>query len=101
MAFRRLASSTTLSAGTKMNSAPLSTNFLMSHGQATRSTLTYSRVIHFKRRLLWTVVYRRGGPQSREAHDFGAMRARSWGPLSSRVDKYRGAMRLGQERIDF
>src|SRR2546428_8830469 len=31
------------------NSASLSTNFLMSHGQATRSTLTCSRVIHFMR----------------------------------------------------
>src|SRR5215470_16872345 len=30
-----------------MNSASLSTNFLISHGQATRSTFTYSRVIHF------------------------------------------------------
>src|SRR6266550_9313032 len=34
-------------AGAKMNSASLSTNFLMSQGQATRSTLTCSRVIHF------------------------------------------------------
>src|SRR6516165_10196491 len=42
----------TLSAGTNTNSASLSTNFLISHGQATRSTLTYSRVIHFMRRLL-------------------------------------------------
>jgi hypothetical protein len=30
-----------------MKSALLSTNFLISHGQATRSTFTYSRVIHF------------------------------------------------------
>src|SRR4051812_23457472 len=47
MAPRRLASSITLSAGTNKNSACLSTNLLMSHGQATRSTLTRSRVIHF------------------------------------------------------
>src|SRR5262245_22992275 len=33
--------------GTKMNSASRSTNFLMSHGQATRSTFTFSRIIHF------------------------------------------------------
>src|ERR1051326_6677936 len=45
MASRRLASAITLSAGTKMNSAFGSTNFLMSHGQATRSPLTRSRVI--------------------------------------------------------
>src|SRR5215467_11569924 len=45
MASRRLASAITLSAGTKINSALGSTNFLMSHGQATRSTLTRSRVI--------------------------------------------------------
>src|SRR5215469_14385605 len=37
----------TLSVGTKKNSACLSTNFLISHGQATRSTFTLSRVIHF------------------------------------------------------
>src|SRR3954464_8863633 len=47
MASRRFASAITLSAGTKMNSGSLSTNFLISHGQATRSTLTFSRVIHF------------------------------------------------------
>src|ERR1039458_10120425 len=34
-------------AGTKKNSACGSTNLWMSHGQATRSTLTFSRVIHF------------------------------------------------------
>src|SRR5262245_21150916 len=34
-------------AGAKMNSACGSMNFLMSHGQATRSTFTRSRVIHF------------------------------------------------------
>ena len=32
--------------GTNLNSASESTNFLMSHGHATRSTLTFSRVIH-------------------------------------------------------
>src|SRR5262249_10819735 len=47
IASRRFASSITLSVGAKMNSASLSTNFLISQGQATRSTLTYSRVIHF------------------------------------------------------
>src|ERR1044071_3806154 len=52
MASRRFASSITLSAGTKMNSGLLSTNFLISHGQATRSTLTRSRVIHFMSVLL-------------------------------------------------
>src|SRR5436305_936336 len=46
MASRRLASLMTLSPGTKTNSASLSTNFLISHGQATRSTFTFSRVIH-------------------------------------------------------
>src|SRR5262249_42059677 len=44
---RRFASSMTLSAGTKYKSACLATNFLMRQGLATRSTLTYSRVIHF------------------------------------------------------
>src|SRR5436190_693124 len=47
MASRRFASSITFSPGTKMNSGSLSTNFLISHGQATRSTFTCSRVIHF------------------------------------------------------
>src|SRR5437588_10025302 len=47
MASRRFASAITLSTGAKMNSASLSTNFLISQGQATRSTLTCSRVIHF------------------------------------------------------
>src|SRR5258706_10689737 len=34
-------------AGTNRNSASGSTNFLISHGHATRSTFTFSRVIHF------------------------------------------------------
>src|SRR6266436_9421371 len=34
-------------AGTNRNSASGSTNFLMSHGHATLSTFTFSRVIHF------------------------------------------------------
>src|SRR5213592_4723363 len=59
MASRRLASSITLSGGTKLNSASLSTNFLISHGQATRSTLTYSRVIHFMGRLLMLLCVQR------------------------------------------
>ena len=47
MASRRFASSITFSPGTNTNSASLSTNFFMSQGHATRSTLTFSRVIHF------------------------------------------------------
>src|SRR5947209_9576076 len=60
MASRRLASSITLSEGTKRNSAFLSTNFLISHGQATRSTLTRSRVIHFTVYLLGRLLRFRG-----------------------------------------
>src|SRR5215469_12112506 len=41
----------TFSGGTNKNSASLSTNFLISHGHATRSTLTCSRVIHFMQHL--------------------------------------------------
>src|SRR5258707_13437204 len=52
MASRRFASVITFSAGTNTNSASLSTNFLISQGQATRSTLTFSRVIHFMLSLL-------------------------------------------------
>src|SRR6266849_8514478 len=47
MAPSRSATSITWSVGTNRNSASLSTNFLISQGQATRSTLTCSRVIHF------------------------------------------------------
>src|SRR6266567_3695007 len=47
MAPSRSATSITWSLGTNRNSASLSTNFLISQGQATRSTLTCSRVIHF------------------------------------------------------
>src|SRR5947208_4296269 len=47
MAPSRSAVSITWSAGTNRNSACGSTNFLMSQGHATRSTLTFSRVIHF------------------------------------------------------
>src|SRR6266581_8747498 len=47
MAPSRSATSITWSVGTKRNEASWSTNFLMSQGQATRSTLTRSRVIHF------------------------------------------------------
>src|SRR5882724_4528892 len=36
----------TSAAGTKKNCASGSTNFLISHGQATLSTCTFSRVIH-------------------------------------------------------
>src|SRR6266851_4114696 len=47
IACSRLAISITLSAGTKRNSAFGSTNFLINQGQATLSTFTFSRVIHF------------------------------------------------------
>src|SRR6266704_1243019 len=47
MAPSRSATSITWSVGTNRNSASLSINFLISQGQATRSTLTCSRVIHF------------------------------------------------------
>src|SRR5262249_49319050 len=43
----RSASVKTSAAGTKKNSACGSTNFLINQGQATRSTVTRSRVIHF------------------------------------------------------
>src|SRR6516164_6128771 len=66
MASRRLASCITLSAGTKTNSASLSTNFLINHGQATRSTLTRSRVIHFIEHLQPSLGLR-SKPPSRQA----------------------------------
>ena len=47
VAFSFAATSITCSTGTKRNSACGSTNFLISHGQATRSTFTFSRVTHF------------------------------------------------------
>src|SRR5271166_5007073 len=74
MAPRRFASSITLSGGAKTNSASLSTNFLISHGQATRSTLTRSRVIHFI-----------GYPPS--------VAACFWAPLNSLSPSARGYMR--------
>src|SRR5262249_18261831 len=80
MASRRLASSNTLSGGTKTNSASRSTNFLMSHGQATRSTLTCSRVIHFMRSSI-------RGPSERgppAVSVFGPMRNR---PLPCMLDR--------------
>src|SRR5262249_54367711 len=83
MASRRFASSITLSEGTKMNSASLSTNFLTSHGQATRSTFTCSRVIHLMKRLLWNA---------------GTLRVAR---RSGRVDKNRCAMRSRQEGVAF
>src|SRR5712691_7489227 len=52
MAPSRAAIAATWSVGTNKNSALGSTNFLISHGQATRSTFTRSRVIHFIRFLL-------------------------------------------------
>src|SRR5689334_10082608 len=47
IACSRCATAMTWSTGTNRNTASGSTNFLMSHGQTTRSTLTRSRVIHF------------------------------------------------------
>src|SRR5262249_29793608 len=79
MASRRLASSNTLSGGTKMNSASRSTNFLMSHGQATRSTLTCSRVIHFMRSSIFALHANAAIGRS----VFGPMRNR---PLSRVLD---------------
>src|SRR5512137_1012526 len=55
MAFSLCAIAITLSAGTNRNSACGSINLRISHGQATLSTFTFSRVIHFMflpRRLL-------------------------------------------------
>src|SRR6266851_6990494 len=43
----RAATAMTWSAGTNRNSASWSTNFLMSHGHATRSTWTFALVTHF------------------------------------------------------
>src|SRR5215212_6734368 len=60
MASRRVASVITFSAGANTNSASWSTNFLISHGQATRSTLTFSRVIHFMLNLHLQRLYPRG-----------------------------------------
>src|SRR5262249_8106509 len=60
--------SPTRSFGTKKNSASGSTNFLMSQGHATRSTLTCSRVIHFiahLRRLLSSTLQAKGPPRLR------------------------------------
>src|SRR5215472_911299 len=90
MASSRFASAITLSAGAKTNSASLSTNFLMSQGQATRSTLTCSRVIHFMGLLLWIVTSTVDEP----------CKTQSLSP-SSRIDKHRGTMGLRQKRIDF
>src|SRR5215510_14825530 len=56
VAASRLATSMTWSAGTNKNSACGSMNFRISQGQATRSTLTFSRVIHFMMELLLGVA---------------------------------------------
>src|SRR3981081_4238095 len=74
MASRRFASVITFSPGTNTNSASLSTNFLMSHGQATRSTLTFSRVIHFMLRLPYVYVARASRVRK---DDNSAMRGRN------------------------
>src|SRR6266568_8367600 len=47
IAFMLSARLMSLSSSTKMNSASLSTNRLISHGHATRSTFTFFLVIHF------------------------------------------------------
>src|SRR6266849_6445982 len=52
MAPSRCATSMTWSVGTNRNSASLSTNFLISQGQATRSTPTCSQLIHFMTHIL-------------------------------------------------
>src|SRR6516164_4866831 len=68
MASSRLASSITLSGGTKTNSASLSTKCLISHGQPTRSTLTRSRVIHFIFLHPPLVAARSSAARSRQIH---------------------------------
>src|SRR2546426_6416281 len=71
----------TCSRDTKINSACGSTNFLMSQGQATRSTFTRSRVIHFIAPSLGlvdaefsivTVVLRNGKEEAIEFRGIGA-----------------------------
>src|ERR1700730_7197504 len=81
MALRRLASAITLSAGTKTNSASLSTNFLISHGQATRSTLTRSRVIHFIDYLQSLVCIRRAAGDGLR---FGLLKQSVFRPMRDR-----------------
>src|ERR1700704_6568277 len=91
MASRRLASAITFSPGTNTNSASLSTNFLISHGQATRSTLTFSRVIHFMLRSpVWLLLRRTSGVRK---HENSTMRGRNHVELV-RWDQHRG-MRAG------
>src|SRR3978361_2139886 len=74
MASRRLASAITFSPGTNTNSASLSTNFLISHGHATRSTLTFSRVIHFMLTLLQCLCPSTSGVRK---HENSAVRGRN------------------------
>src|SRR5437868_4717332 len=72
MAPSRSATSITRSAGTNRNSASLSTNFLISQGQATRSTLTCSRVIHFMSQVLLLLASKRRSntKETREERSF-------------------------------
>src|SRR6266567_3552298 len=57
MAPSRSATSITWSVGTNRNTASLSTNFLISQGQATRSTLTCPRVIHFIEMFSFSLIW--------------------------------------------
>src|SRR5215468_2632970 len=72
-----------------MNSATGSMNFLISHGQATRSTLTFSRVIHF---MAFSGLLSNGstglGPGPPRAP--GAHQQRALGGCVSRLHTYNG-----------
>src|SRR5260370_25439493 len=63
----------TWSVGTKRNAASLSTNFLISQGQATRSTLTCSRVIHFMSQVLLLLAGKRRS-NTKETHKVRSFR---------------------------
>src|SRR5438105_7296343 len=80
MASSRFAISITCSAGTNRNSASGSTNFLISHGQATRSTFTRSRVTHFIRHLLSVARDRIVALDLSELHESVA-----WGSINGRL----------------
>src|SRR5229473_6076448 len=73
MAPSRSATSMTWSVGTKRNAASLSTNFLISQGQATRSTLTCSRVIHFMSQVLLLLAGKRRS-NTKETHKVRSFR---------------------------
>src|SRR5712692_3979108 len=74
MAPSRLATSITWSVGTNRNSASLSINFLMSQGQATRSTLTCSRVIHFISQALLLLLAGKRRSNTKETHKVRSFR---------------------------